>query len=200
MGRVPLPQPAPRPTAAALLAQKKKTGYPLDPQAADALLKAVGNPRAPLSIAFAVHILALGVPGEKRIEQLRSCLKQNLDQNREDKAFVAFVIVDFGSTAEVKNPDGSVSTVESLILENAADLEEGYLFYMKVEPALQKFHCSYCKNTSCRMAVRLGYDFVVSLDCDGYTGPRGGRWLLSMVSAALEGCLVSPRMYGTCKT
>ena len=56
---------------------------------------------APLqSIAFAIHILAIGEAGKVRVQQLRQTLGQNLKNNAADQEKVGFIIVDFGSTSE----------------------------------------------------------------------------------------------------
>ena len=136
---------------------------------------------APLqSIAFAIHILAKGEAGKVRVQQLRQTLGQNLKDNEADQDKVGFIIVDFGSTSE---HDGD--TVDSIIKAQAQALANGFLKYFRTQP-LEHFHHCLCKNTSLNIACKLQYDFVVSLDADGFTGPSGGKWLLDKVNEAMR--------------
>ena len=136
---------------------------------------------APLqSIAFAIHILAKGEAGNVRVQQLRQTLGQNLKDNEADQDKVGFIIVDFGSTSE---HDGD--TVDSIIKAQAQALANGFLKYFRTQP-LEHFHHCLCKNTSLNIACKLQYDFVVSLDADGFTGPSGGKWLLDKVNEAMR--------------
>ena len=136
---------------------------------------------APLqSIAFAIHILAKGEAGNVRVQQLRQTLGQNLKDNEADQDKVGFIIVDFGSSSEHEG-----DTVDSIIKAQAQALDNGFLKYFCTEP-LEHFHHCVCKNTSLNIACKLQYDFVVSLDADGFTGPRGGMWLLDQVNDAMR--------------
>ena len=88
--------------------------------------------------------------------------------------------VDFGSTSEHEG-----DTVDSIIKAQAQALDNGFLKYFCTEP-LEHFHHCVCKNTSLNIACKLQYDFVVSLDADGFTGLRGGMWLLERVNDAMR--------------
>ncbi len=68
------------------------------PGAANAASRQQGAPLQ--SIAFAIHILAIGEAGKVRVQQLRQTLGQNLKNNAADQEKVGFIIVDFGSTSE----------------------------------------------------------------------------------------------------
>ena len=136
---------------------------------------------APLqSIAFAIHILAKGEAGKVWVQQLRQTLRQNLKDNELDQNKVGFIVVDFGSSSEHEG-----DTVDSIIKEQAQALDNGFLKYFCTQP-LEHFHHCVCKNTSLNIACKLQYDFVVSLDADGFTGPRGGVWLLDQVNGAMR--------------
>ena len=88
--------------------------------------------------------------------------------------------MDFGSSSEHEG-----DTVDSIIKEQAQALDNGFPKYFCTEP-LEHFHHCVCKNTSLNIACKLQYDFVVSLDADGFTGPRGGVWLLDQVNGAMR--------------
>ena len=148
------------------------------PGAANAASRQQGAPLQ--SIAFAIHILAIGEAGKVRVQQLRQTLGQNLKDNEADQDKVGFIIVDFGSTSEHEG-----DTVDSIIKAQAQALDNGFLKYFCTEP-LEHFHHCVCKNTSLNIACKLQYDFVVSLDADGFTGLRGGMWLLERVNDAMR--------------
>ncbi len=89
---------------------------PTNAAAASALLAKLGRPVAPLSLAFAVHVLARGAPGVIRIEQLKETLGANLAANAEDREFVAFVLFYCGSDAVLRRDDGGDNTIESIVM------------------------------------------------------------------------------------
>lgn len=97
--------------------------------------------------------------------QIQQTLPQNIADNMEDKDKVELVLVDFGSQ------DG----LQEWIADNfEKEIEEGFLKYYYTEE-LPYWHASIAKNTAHYLA---SHDIVVNLDCDNYTGPHGGVFLL----------------------
>ncbi|GHU87769.1 hypothetical protein FACS1894155_01340 [Bacteroidia bacterium] len=82
-----------------------------------------------------------------------------------DSLIVEFILVDFGSTDGLKEWIG----------ENfKQELKSGYLKYYYTEK-LSSWHASIAKNTAHFYADN---DILVNLDCDNYTGYRGGKFVI----------------------
>lgn len=98
---------------------------------------------------------------KNRISQISKTLFANLDDNKENKNGVEFILVDFGSN------DG----LQEWILSNfKKELEEGYLKYFYTD-ALLSWHAAVAKNTSHYYGTG---EFLINLDSDNLTGDRGG--------------------------
>ena len=109
--------------------------------------------------------LSFCVTCKNRLFQIKQTLAQNLEDNREHKDFIEFILVDFGST------DG----LQEWISENFMnEIEDGYLKYYYTEE-LPLWHTSIAKNTS---HILANNDVVVNLDCDNFTGKNGGLFVL----------------------
>jgi glycosyltransferase involved in cell wall biosynthesis len=100
-----------------------------------------------------------------RFYQIKQTLRRNLDDNKDDKDIIEFVLVDFGST------DG----LQQWVTENFMnEIEEGYLKYYYTEE-LSYWHTPIAKNTAHILASNL---IVVNLDCDNFTGKSGGIFVI----------------------
>ena len=109
--------------------------------------------------------LSFCITCKNRFSQIKQTLPQNLEDNRDHKDMVQFVLVDFGST------DG----LQEWIVDNFMhEIDEGYLKYYYTEE-LKSWHCCIAKNTSHMLA---DHDVVVNLDCDNFTGKNGGMFLI----------------------
>jgi len=119
-------------------------------------------------VLFSVPTLSYCITCKNQIHQIKQTLFQNMEDNRDSKDFVEFVLVDFGSD------DG----LQQWIIDNfISEIEEGYLKYYYTEE-MQLWHDSIAKNTSHRLAKN---DIVVHLDCDNFTGKNGGRFLIEQI-------------------
>lgn len=109
--------------------------------------------------------LSFCITCKNRLAQIKQTLRQNLEDNRYGRDKIEFVLVDFGST------DGLQEWLEKNFLE---DIESGYLncFYTDELPY---WHASIAKNTAHFWAKN---DIVVNLDCDNFTGPKGGKFII----------------------
>jgi hypothetical protein len=92
-------------------------------------------------------------------------LFKNLEDNRSDSGDVEFILVDFDSK------DGLKDCVKDTF-EN--ELKSGYLRYYYTNK-LPYWHASIAKNTAHYLAKN---EILVNLDCDNYTGYRGGRFVI----------------------
>jgi len=116
-------------------------------------------------VLFSVPTLSYCIICKNQIHQIKQTLFQNMEDNRDSKDFVEFVLVDFGSD------DG----LQEWIIENfMTEIEEGYLKYYYTEE-LKVWNEFIAKNTSHILATN---DIVVHLDCDHFTGKNGGRILM----------------------
>ena len=99
-----------------------------------------------------------------RMWQIKETLPKNLKDNYECRDRVEFVLVDFAST------DG----LQEWVRDNFQDeLKSGYLKYFYTEE-MPQWNVCVAKNT----AHRLGSNEVlVNLDCDNFTGPKGGDYV-----------------------
>lgn len=112
----------------------------------------------PIALSFCITC-------KNRFHQIKETLPVNLHDNAEDKDRVEFILVDFGSQ------DG----LQEWIANNfEKEIDEGYLKYFYTEE-MPYWHASIAKNTS---HILANNDIVVNLDCDNYTGVRGGQFLL----------------------
>lgn len=122
--------------------------------------------------------LSFCITCKNRFYQIAQTLRQNLEDNRDDKDLIEFVLVDFGST------DG----LQEWVAENFTDeIEEGYLKYYYSEQ-LPFWDASVAKNTSHILAEN---DIVVNLDCDNFTGKNGGLFVMDiMVKYGLDSTIL----------
>ncbi|GHT70550.1 hypothetical protein FACS1894155_06450 [Bacteroidia bacterium] len=102
---------------------------------------------------------------KNRFHQIRETLPENLSDNKENKNIIEFILVDFGST------DGLQEWIISNFVE---EIESGYLKYYYTKE-LKYWHASVAKNTA---HILANNQIVVNLDCDNYTGYRGGIFLI----------------------
>lgn len=122
--------------------------------------------------------LSFCITCKNRFYQIKQTLRKNLEDNREEKDLIEFILVDFGST------DG----LQEWITENFMDeIEEGYLKYYYSEQ-LPYWDASVAKNTSHILAEN---DIVVNLDCDNFTGRNGGLFVIkNMIKYGLEKTII----------
>ncbi|MDR0540848.1 MAG: glycosyltransferase [Dysgonamonadaceae bacterium] len=109
--------------------------------------------------------LSFCITCKNRIHQIKQTLPKNLEDNRIDSERVEFVLVDFGSE------DGLKDWVNNTFFK---ELETGYLRYYYTEE-LPLWHMSKAKNIAHHYAKN---EILVNLDCDNYTGYRGGKFVL----------------------
>jgi len=100
-----------------------------------------------------------------RFYQIKQTLKKNLLDNVNSKYNIEFVLVDFGSK------DGLKDHISKNFIN---EIKSGYLKYYYTEELLF-FHASIAKNTSHKLASGK---YLVNLDCDNYTGDRGGDFIV----------------------
>lgn len=104
------------------------------------------------------------IPCGNRFWQISQTLPQNLKDNYKDRKNVEFILVDYAST------DGLQEWVRDNFQE---ELKSGYLKYYYTEE-MPKWHMPTGKNTPHRLANNK---VLVNLDCDNFTGPRGGDYV-----------------------
>ena len=98
-----------------------------------------------------------------RLLQLQQTLGKNLHDNKRDRHRVEFVLVDF-----------STPGLQRYVAKHfKSELADGYLRYFLCTE-LTHWHASVAKNTSHRVAQG---EILVNLDCDNFTGVRGGRFV-----------------------
>ncbi|UEG51476.1 glycosyltransferase family 2 protein [Mucilaginibacter daejeonensis] len=100
-----------------------------------------------------------------RFHQVSKTLPKNLLDNIDKRDIVEFILIDFNST------DGLKSWIEEDFSEF---MKDGYLKFYHTD-LLKSWDCSIAKNTAHLHATG---DIVVNLDCDNYTGPSGGLFVL----------------------
>ena len=104
-----------------------------------------------------------------RFGQISQTLPKNLEDNRKDKNFVDFIIIDF---------DPSDDTLKKFIFDNfAEDVKSGYIKYYQTYN-MPKWDFSLAKNTAHYYADN---EVVVNLDADNYTGYRGGAQVANIL-------------------
>lgn len=101
-----------------------------------------------------------------RKHQLEHTLLKNLEDNWEDRDVVEFILVD------VNSKDGLREWLREQDLRKY--LECGYLKYYETD-AMDKWHASIGKNTGVHLATGR---IVVTLDCDNFTGYKGGDFVI----------------------
>ena len=121
--------------------------------------------------------LSFCISYRNRFEHITRTLPVNLEDNRPQAEDIEFVIVQFG---------GEEDLYPWLVEHYSKDLDSGYIkFYTSDQ--MQDWHMSIAKNT----ALRLGTGrFVVSLDCDNFTGPRGGQFVIDSLTPLPDQSLV----------
>lgn len=101
---------------------------------------------------------------KNRFEYLKETLATNLSDNRDEQDMVEFVLVDFGSDADIKG---------WIVEKFKKDIISGYLkFYSTTE--MGDWDASLAKNTAHYLASGT---IVVNLDCDNFTGQNGGKYV-----------------------
>jgi hypothetical protein len=109
--------------------------------------------------------LSFCITCKNRLWQLKKTLEKNLLDNIHLKSELEFVLVDFDSR------DG----LKEWVKENfKSALAEGYLKYFFTN-SLPYWHASIGKNTAHLYAAG---EIVTNLDCDNFTGPNGGQFIL----------------------
>jgi hypothetical protein len=116
-----------------------------------------------LKISFCTSIM-------NRYWQIKDTLAQNLKNNWINRNRVEFILVDFNST------DG---LFEYIIQNFRKELKCGFLKYY-ICFTEKYWHAPKCKNTSHCLG---NYDILVNLDCDNYTGPNGGMFIINKFEA-----------------
>lgn len=119
---------------------------------------------------FADLKLSFCITCKNRMHQIKKTLPTNLEENFVEKDKIEFVLVDFGSTDGLK--DWIVNNFKH-------ELESGYLKYYYTDE-LPYWHACIAKNTAHYYAKN---DIVVNLDCDNYTGNRGGKYVIDQFIA-----------------
>lgn len=114
---------------------------------------------------YNIPTLSFCITCKNRFHQISKTLPVNLNDNRLYSHLIEFILVDFGST------DGLKDWVKKYHIN---DIESGYLKYYYTEE-LKFWHAPIAKNTSHYFAHN---DILVNLDCDNFTGPDGGRFII----------------------
>jgi len=113
-----------------------------------------------------------------RFHQIEKTLIKNLEDNWEDRDDVEFVLMD------VNSKDAFRDWIRDQDLTKYTDC--GYLRYYEVD-SLDQWHASIGKNTATHQARGT---IVVTLDCDNYTGPHGGRFVITQFEQNDYNCVV----------
>lgn len=113
-----------------------------------------------------------------RKHQIEQTLLKNLEDNWEDRDDVEFVLMD------VNSKDGMREWIREQDLTKYTEC--GYLRYFETE-VLDEWHASIGKNTATHQAQGR---IVVTLDCDNFTGPRGGRFVIDHFEKHDYNCVV----------
>lgn len=112
--------------------------------------------------------LSFCITCKNRLHQICQILRKSLDDNRGGQDVIEFVLVDFGST------DGLHEWLGDNFIE---DIENGYLKCYYTDE-LPYWHASVAKNTAHALAT---HEIVVNLDCDNFTGIRGGKFVIDNI-------------------
>ena len=113
-----------------------------------------------------------------RSHQIEQTLLKNLEDNWEDRDDIEFLLMD------VNSKDGFRNWIREQNLEKY--IECNYLRYYETD-ILNQWHASIGKNTATHQAHG---EIVVTLDCDNYTGYRGGRFVITQFEKNDYNCVV----------
>ena len=113
-----------------------------------------------------------------RSHQIEKTLIKNLEDNWEDREDVEFVLMDINSN------DGFRKWIRNQKLEKY--VECGFLRYFETD-ILDQWHASIGKNTATHQARG---EIVVTLDCDNFTGYRGGRFVITQFEQNEYNCVL----------
>jgi hypothetical protein len=113
-----------------------------------------------------------------RHHQVEQTLIKNLEDNWEDRDDIEFVLMD------VNSKDGFREWIREQDLTKYTEC--GYLRYFETD-VLDEWHASIGKNTATHQATGR---IVVTLDCDNFTGHRGGRFVITQFEANDYNCVV----------
>lgn len=120
--------------------------------------------------------LSFCIPVMNRLDDLRATLARNLEDNRESKGRVEFIVVSF-------DPDDAV---EQWIKQHfKAELEDEYLRFHQAEP-LEYWHFGRAKNAFRELMRGRIY---ASLDGDNFTGYRGGEHIIEVFESHDYRCI-----------
>ncbi len=110
--------------------------------------------------------LSLCITCMNRFQQISETLKKNLDDNKNCKFNIEFILVDFGS----------IDGLKDFVLNNFSnELESNYLKYYYTEE-LKYWYSPIAKNTSHLLA---NGKYLINLDCDNFTGKNYADWIIS---------------------
>lgn len=113
-----------------------------------------------------------------RKHQIEQTLFKNLEDNWKDRDEVEFVLMD------VNSRDGFREWIRGQDLTKYTEC--GYLRYFETDE-LTEWHASVGKNTATHQARGR---IVVTLDCDNFTGKRGGRFVIDQFEKHDHNCVV----------
>jgi len=129
------------------------------------------TPESSKKLTFAIAVL-------NRTHQIEQTLMQNLEDNFVDNTHIEFVLVDFGST------DGFRDWIR---FQNFKKYNEhGYFKYYETD-RLNSWHASVAKNTAIHYSTGK---IVVTLDCDNFTGIRGGDFVINQFEKHNYNCVL----------
>ena len=121
--------------------------------------------------------LSFCITCKNRFHQVQHTLLKNLGDNRMYKHLIEFVLVDFGSK------DGLQDWIKNNCIKY---IKEGYLKYYYTDE-LTHWHASIAKNTA---HIYASNSLLVNLDCDNFTGPNGGKYLIRQFMKLGEGIVL----------
>ena len=113
-----------------------------------------------------------------RSHQIEQTLIKNLEDNYEDRNDVEFVLMD------VNSKDGFRDWIRKQNLDKYT--KNGYLRYFETD-VLDQWHASIGKNTASHQAHGK---IIVTLDCDNFTGYRGGKFVIEQFEKHDYNCVV----------
>lgn len=121
-------------------------------------------------------LLSFCIPVMDRLDDLKSTLGNNLDDNRTLQSAIEFIIICF---------DRNSATADWVHDNFAEDIAAGYLHCHRSQ-LLQKWHFGRAKN--CFRGLARGRIYA-SLDADNYTGPSGGRHIIEVFEKNHYNCI-----------
>jgi hypothetical protein len=121
-------------------------------------------------------LLSFCIPVMNRLDDLKATLARNLEDNRESKGFVEFIVACFDDNDSVKN------WIEANF---QSDLEDEYLRFFQGEP-LDFWHFGVAKSAFKDLMRGRIY---ASLDGDNFTGYRGGEHIIRVFQALDYKCI-----------